>query len=67
MKQNHANATRITREFCGVSQPKGVSWYVARIQSGKKKAFLGCFKTKEAARDAYIEASRLLRGDFSAV
>lgn len=65
--QNQGNMESMTRSFAGVSRdPKGRG-FVARIQRHGKKTYLGYFATKDAARAAYVEASRRLRGEYSAV
>lgn len=51
--------------YKGIAQPKGKSWWVANIQSHGANIFLGCFKTAEDARDAYIEAAKKIHGEFA--
>lgn len=51
--------------YKGISQPKGKAWWVANIQSHGISHFLGCFKTAEDARDAYVSAAEKLHGEFA--
>ena len=66
-KQNGQNRKTTTSEFAGVSSVANRTGYASRITHNGKKIYLGYFKTKEEARDAYIIASREIRGDYSAV
>jgi hypothetical protein len=66
--QNNWN-TRLSRNntsgYKGVSWHKGERKWDATIMAYGKSHFLGRFKTKEEARDAYIDASKKLHGEFS--
>ena len=66
--QNNANTAPRKSNTSGF---KGVSWsrkdrrWVAGIRVNGKKKFLGNFRTKEAAAEAYMGAAIDLHGDFA--
>ena len=66
--QNTMNMSVASRSKTGI---KGV-WFVdgryrAEIMRDGKRHYLGRFKTKEAARQAYIDAAEKLHGEFAHV
>lgn len=68
--QNQQN--RKMRKDCssgskGVYYNKKTDRYESRIAANKKRLFLGSFKTKDEAEQAYVKASRSLYGSFSRV
>lgn len=65
--QNTANCRPVCAPLAGVRKdPKGHG-YRADISIGRKKKFIGYFKSANEARAAYVEATRALRGAFSPV
>lgn len=62
---NHGpNKNNKTGLFKGVSFKKRNNRYLAQIQVNGVKKHLGYFLTPELARDAYIEAAKVLQGEF---
>jgi hypothetical protein len=49
----------------GVSLDKRRNLWKAEIMTDRKRKFLGYFKTKEEAHEAYVSASLASHGDFS--
>jgi hypothetical protein len=68
--QNSCNVGKRARNKSGF---KGVSYepkskknpFIAQIQVGGKKVYLGCFQTAEVAHGAYVKASAELHGTFA--
>ena len=62
--ENMQNLSAAKSSMTGIRKDdKGNGWS-ANINIGKKKTYLGYFKTKEDARAAYVAASRIVRGEF---
>jgi len=62
---NQGKNRRNTSGYKGVTWHKQSGKWIATIMRNNKSYWLGCFSTKEEARDAYIEASLKLHGEFS--
>lgn len=65
-KENIQNRTKVNKNsragLMGVySVPSSKNWY-SRIFSNGKTVYLGAFKTKELAHQAYVSAKRVLHG-----
>jgi hypothetical protein len=67
-QQSAQNRKARTCQFSGVSEDRRCkSAFRARIVVDGKKKYLGYFKSREDASAAYVEASRLVKGEFSPV
>ena len=65
--QNMQNLAACKGEWAGTKKDKKGRGWGAYIQVRFKKHYLGYFPTREEARAAYVQASRELRGEYSAV
>lgn len=66
-QQNMFNIHASTKKYVGVRKDDKGHGYSANIGHNNKKIYLGYFKTKEEAYEAYVKASREIRGEFSPV
>lgn len=62
---NIRRASNNTSGYKGVSWHSGTKKWTAAIMRNRKSHWLGSFETKGEARQAYIQASKKLHGEFS--
>lgn len=65
--QNMQNTKKVKHPLGGVQKSRRGPNYTAKIIHHGETIWLGSFPSIELARDAYVEASRNLRGEFSPV
>lgn len=68
--QNGVNKLVSVRSTSGIRgvciRPSKVSPYMALIKNGDATEYLGCFKTKEEAGEAYKAAAKRIHGEYAA-
>lgn len=64
-QQNRPKNKNNTSGFKGVSYHKGIGRWRATISANGRKAHIGWYDNPEDAGTAYLQASRLMHGEFS--
>lgn len=65
--QNSQNTNKMLGALTGSRSHRGRTGYSAIIQINGKKIYLGYYKSREEAHEAYVLGSRKYRGEFSPV